>query len=215
MQNVDFTLYATPLSANGRKVLALCDYLNLKPNIKNINVYQGDGQTAEFLAINPQGKIPTLQCGDFVLTESNAILVFIANTLANNADFSGDPLIQATIMQWLFWESSAWQPAVSTILAGVVGHAIVPQYVPKPSDEPDWQNTEFVKCINLLEQALQTHSFIVGDEISIADFSIAGMVTYFTIAGFPFEQYPHFTRWYREIQKLHAWQKTTEELWEK
>jgi len=54
------TLYSTALSANGRKVL-----------------YRGEGRAAEYLAINPAGKIPALVDGDFTLCESNAILQYI------------------------------------------------------------------------------------------------------------------------------------------
>jgi glutathione S-transferase len=61
------TLYTTPLSANGRKVLAVSHHLGLEPEIKLVNVYKGEGRTAEYLSINPSGKIPTLVDGDLVL----------------------------------------------------------------------------------------------------------------------------------------------------
>jgi glutathione S-transferase len=53
-------IYATPLSANGRKVLAVSRELGLNAAIHIVNVYRGEGRTAEYLAINPTGKIPTL-----------------------------------------------------------------------------------------------------------------------------------------------------------
>ena len=59
------TLYITALSANGRKVLAVCRQLELEPEIRDVNVYRGEGRTAEYLAVNPSGKIPTLVDGDF------------------------------------------------------------------------------------------------------------------------------------------------------
>ena len=61
-------IYATTLSANGRKVLAVSRQLGLNPEIHDVNVYRGEGRTAQYLAINPSGKIPTLIDGEFVLS---------------------------------------------------------------------------------------------------------------------------------------------------
>ena len=66
-------IYATTLSANGRKVLSVSRHLGLEPEIHDVNVYRGEGRTPQYLAINPSGKIPTLIDGEFVLSESNAI----------------------------------------------------------------------------------------------------------------------------------------------
>lgn len=57
-------IYATPLSANGRKVLAVSRHLGLNAEIHDVDVYRGEGRTPEYLAINPTGKIPTLAGGD-------------------------------------------------------------------------------------------------------------------------------------------------------
>lgn len=72
-----YTLYTTPLSANGRKVVALSRHLGLDPEIVEVNVYAGMGRTPEFLGRNPWGKVPTLVDGDLTLWESNAILQYI------------------------------------------------------------------------------------------------------------------------------------------
>jgi glutathione S-transferase len=71
-------IYATPLSANGRKVLAVSREFGLQPENHLVNVYRGEGRKPEYLAINPSGKIPTLIEGEFILFESNAILLYLA-----------------------------------------------------------------------------------------------------------------------------------------
>ena len=71
------TLYTTPLSANGRKMLALSRELGLRPQIRRVDVYRGEGRTPEYLAINPSGKIPTLVDGDLTLCESDAIGLYL------------------------------------------------------------------------------------------------------------------------------------------
>jgi len=64
-----------------------------------------------------------------------------------------------------------------------------------------------------LDNSLSASSFLAGDEITIADFAVAGMATYFAVAGFPFEKYPAFSDWYRRIDMQDAWRATREPLW--
>lgn len=213
MSHHHFTLYTTPISANGRKVLAVAEQLQLKPEIKIVNVYQGEGQIAEYLAVNPFGKIPTLVDGDFVLWESNAQCQYMAEALANYELSSQDPKVRADIARWMFWETSHWQPAISTVLAGAVGHALLPNLVPAPSSEPDWHSTPFMACANHINHHLQNNQFLVQNKLSIADFSVAGMMTYFRFGKFPFNRFPHLSRWYETIEKLAAWRNTQDATW--
>jgi glutathione S-transferase len=213
MRQLTFTLYTTPISANGRKVLAVAQQLKLNPEIKIINVYQGDGQKSDYLALNPFGKIPTLVDGDFILWESNAILQYMAEALGDYHLSSRDPKIRADISRWMFWESCHWQPTISTILANAVGHALVPHLVPPPSDHPDWDHPQFMVCAKYLNSHLQERQFLAGNELSIADFSIAGMMTYFRFGDFPFERFPYLSRWYEYIEQLEAWKNTQHPTW--
>src|SRR4051812_35031274 len=100
------TLYATPLSANGRKVLAVCHHLGIEPEIIVTNVYQGEGRAPEYLAINPSGKIPTLIDGDFTLSESNAILQCLSEAHGDFQLWFREPRRRADVSRWLFWEAS-------------------------------------------------------------------------------------------------------------
>ena len=114
-----FTLYTTPLSANGRKVMAASHHLKLQPEVKLINVYKGEGRTPEYLAVNPWGKIPTLVDGELTLWESNAILQYLSEAYGDYKLWSQDPKRRADISRWLFWESAHWQPAFQSLLRAV------------------------------------------------------------------------------------------------
>ncbi len=208
-----FDLYTSPISANGRKVLALTYHLQLNAQIHTINVYNGEGQTPLYLAINPFGKIPTLVDGDFILWESNAILQYIAENFGGEHLYSAQPKIRADISRWLFWESSTWQPAISTVLSSTVGHELVPQYVPAPTSDPYWKEPSFEKCIQFLNLHFRDNTFLVNNTLSIADISVAGMMTYFRFANFPFDQYQNLANWYTQIELLDAWQKTNVSPW--
>jgi glutathione S-transferase len=206
-------IYATPLSANGRKVLAVSRELGLNAEIHIVNVYRGEGRTAEYLAINPTGKIPTLVDGDFTLFESNAILIYLAEGLGKNRLWSTDPKPRGRIAQWLFWESAHWQPSLIALLSEQVGHRLLPQVIPRPGSVPDWNSASLQPLLKRLEIALSADLFLTGAQPTIADFSVAGMCTYFRVAGFPFNQFPAVDRWYAQIEELESWRATESALW--
>src|ERR1700736_2627360 len=173
------TLYTTPLSANGRKVLAVSQQLELQPDIRLVNVYRGEGRTAEYLAVNPSGKIPTLVDGDLTLYESNAILQYVAEAYGDFRLWSRDPKARARIARWLYWESGHWQPVLTALLSPCVGHRLLPDVVPRPAVGPEWDAAELRPLLSVLNGALSASPFLVGEEATIADFAVAGMVTYF------------------------------------
>jgi glutathione S-transferase len=206
-------IYATPLSANGRKVLAVCHELGLSAEIHIVNVYRGEGRTAEYLAINPTGKIPTLVDGDFVLFESNAILIYLAEGYGKSRLWSTDSKARGRIAQWLFWESAHWQPSLSALLSEHVGHRLLPQAIPRPRSAPDWNSASLQPLLKTLQTTLSVDAFLTGSHATIADFSVAGMCTYLRVAGFPFHAFPAISRWYARIEGFDSWRATKVPLW--
>jgi len=206
-------IYATPLSANGRKVLAVSRELGLTAEIHIVNVYRGEGRTAEYLAINPMGKIPTLVDGDFVLFESNAILIYLAEGYGKSRLWSTDSKARGRIAQWLFWESAHWQPSLIALLSEQVGHRLVPEAIARPRSAPDWNSASLQPMLKTLETTLSADAFLTGSHATIADFSVAGMCTYFRVAGFPFHDFPAISRWYARIEAFDSWRATESALW--
>jgi glutathione S-transferase len=206
-------LYTTPLSANGRKVLAVSRQLGVSSEIHLVDVYKGEGRTPAYLAINPSGKIPTMVDGKFVLFESNAILLYLDEAHGGYALSSSNTQARSRVVQWLFWESAHWQPSLSSVLSELVAHSLFPERIPRPRSAPDWSNGTVQPLLNILEAALDTQPFLTGSKMTLADFSVAGMTTYFKTAGFPFREYPAISRWYDRFEKLDAWRSTGVPLW--
>lgn len=206
-------LYATPLSANGRKALAVAHHLGLAPEIHLVDVYRGEGRSAAFLAVNPSGRIPVLVDGDFTLTESNAILQYLCEAHGEDRLWSRDARTRAAISRWLFWEAAHWQPVLTGVLAPFVGHALLPDVVPAPAAAPTWQSESLAPLLATLETQLVAQPFLAGAELTIADFSVAGMMTYFRAARFPFPEWRNLGDWYSRIEALPAWRATEAELW--
>jgi glutathione S-transferase len=206
-------IYATPLSANGRKVLAVCRQLGLSVETHDVNVYRGEGRLPQYLAINPSGKIPTLVDGEFVLSESNAILLYLAEAHGENRLWSSDSKQRGRIAQWLFWESAHWQPTLIAFLSALVGHRLLPERIPRPQHAPDWRSALVQPILNTLETGLSADAYLTGPTPTIADFAVAGMTTYFRAALFPFQRFPKIANWYARIESLESWRGTEAPVW--
>jgi glutathione S-transferase len=207
------SLYTTTLSANGRKPLAVSHHLGLEPRVHLINVYRGEGRAAAYLALNPQGKVPTLVDGDLVLWESNAIIQYLAEAYGDHALWSRDPKRRADLNRWLFWESSHWQPTLTQILRPVVAQRLALGDTGGAPATADWSVPAFQELARLLDVQLLVRPYLGGEHLTLADFSIAGMMTYARIASFPFDAYTGIAAWFERIEALPAWQATQDPLW--
>ena len=206
------TLYTTPLSANGRKPLAVSRHLALTIDVQQVNVYRGEGRATAYLALNPQGKVPTLVDGDVVLWESNAILQYLAEAYGDYVLWSREPKRRADLSRWMFWESAHWQPTLTQVLTPVVAQRLALGDTGL-SVRADWNLPAFQDLARLLDVQLLVRPFVGGEDLTIADFSIAGMMTYARIASFPFDVYTGIAAWYERIEALPAWQATQDPLW--
>lgn len=150
--------------------------------------------------------VPAAVDGDLVLTESNAILQYAADTTTGGDKYYPKDLKQrANVNRWLLWESSAWFPAAYPYLV---------EYVVKPlfKTEPDEQAigdaaTRFTQLAGVLDQQLGKTQYVAGD-LTIADIAIAACMHLHEDMKLPLEDYPNIRRWYANIEKLPAWQQT-------
>lgn len=205
-------LYTTAISANGRKPLALAQHLQLDVEIHLVNVYRGEGRTAEYLKVNPSGKVPALVDDDFVLWESNAILCYLAESHGDFALSSRESRPRADILRWMFWEAAHWQPVLTRILAPRVAQ-ILTSGAASATAPVSWNDPDLTAVLNVLESKLSQDQFMCGDRVSIADFSVAGMTTYFERTRFPGAQFPAISSWLNRMARIPAWASTLVEPW--
>ncbi len=208
-----YTLYTTPLSANGRKVLAVTQHLGIESRVRLVNVYRGEGRSPDYLRVNPSGKIPSLVDDGFVLTESNAILQYISEAYGGARLFSQDARERAEITSWMFWEAAHWQPALTAVLSAFVGHKLLPDAVPAPAEVPAWNDETLRPLLTRVDAHLVDRPFLALGELTIADFSLAGMMTYFRAAEFPFDEFLNLASWYGRLEAFPAWRDTQVDLW--
>jgi glutathione S-transferase len=134
-----------------------------------VNMLAGELHSAAFLKINPAGKLPVLVDGDLVLTESVAIVLYLAEKYREKRLLPTDPAQRATLYKWLMFtatelEQPLWRIARNT--------AIYPEDRRLP-DDVVLAGEDFASMALVLEKHMSGRRFVVGDEVSVADFVLA------------------------------------------
>ncbi|WP_116808952.1 glutathione S-transferase family protein [Steroidobacter cummioxidans] len=135
----------------------------------SIRLMEGAGQTPEYLALNPAGKVPTLVDGDFVLTESVAIVLYLAEKYSHKGLLPTDLKQRAQLNRWmLFAVTELEQP-----LWRIARHLFLyPEHQRLPADI-ELAKDEFRSMAAVLEQHMQGREFLIGDRVSVGDFVTA------------------------------------------
>src|SRR5215467_11998241 len=107
-------LYHNPLSPNVRRVRLTAAVLGVQLEEKRLDFAKGEHKNPEYLALNPNGAVPTLVDGDFVLTESRAIMQYLASTKPESGLLPRDERARADVTRWQFWDSSHFSPQLGT-----------------------------------------------------------------------------------------------------
>lgn len=103
----NLTLYFTSGSPPARATLLLARYLQLDIELKEVNLVEGEQHSDEFVKLNPNRKVPILIDGDFVLTESRAILAYLMNSRKPGSDlYPTDTKLRAIVDQHLYYDAT-------------------------------------------------------------------------------------------------------------
>ena len=108
-------LYMNALSPNVRRVRLTAAVLGLPLEEKTLDLARSEQRSPEYLALNPNGAIPTLVDGDFVLTESRAIMHYLAAKMPEAGLIPRGETARADVMRWQFWDASHFSPQLGTL----------------------------------------------------------------------------------------------------
>jgi glutathione S-transferase len=186
-------VYGMSSSGNCFKIKLLLEQLG-KPYVwEEIDIMQGSTRTKEFLAMNPNGKVPTLEIEPGVfLAESNAILHYIAE---DTAFMPIGKLARARELQWMFFEQYSHEPYIA-----------VARFICKflPADHA--RRSELPRllergnqALSVMEEHLATRTFFVDERYSIADIALFAYTHEADIGGFDLPAYPAVSRWLERV----------------
>jgi glutathione S-transferase len=186
-------VYGMSSSGNCYKIKLLLEQLGQSYVWEELDIMQGSTRTAEFLAMNPNGKVPTLEIEPGVyLAESNAILNYIAE---DSAIIPSGKLTRSQALQWMFFEQYSHEPYIA-----------VARFICKflPADHP--RRAELPRllergnqALGVMEQHLASRSFFVGEKYSIADIALFAYTNEAGAGGFDLASFPAVKRWLARV----------------
>jgi glutathione S-transferase len=200
-------LYAFPPSPNTWKVRAVAAHLGIPLELELVDLLKGASHSPDYLAINPTGRTPALVDGDLKLWESTAIMQYIASKTPNSL-WPNDARIRADIMRWQSWHLAHWSKEGTEPL--VFNRLVKPLLNLGPPDEAAVAKaTEaFHKDAKVLDAHLAKQPYLVGKEITLADFSAAATLFYTKEAALPVGPYARIQEWFGRVSALPAWRET-------
>ncbi|APE30933.1 glutathione S-transferase [Halomonas aestuarii] len=163
------TLYSFPASRSLRVAWTL-EELGLEYECRHVDLGGGEGQTEDFLARHPDGKVPVLMDGELTLFESAAICRYLAERYGTPGELlPADVEARARVDQWLFFiigelEQALWTQAKHKF--ALPGEQRVPAVLPTAA----W---EFQRAIRALERRFDGEGWLVGDHFTLADLLLA------------------------------------------
>ena len=189
-------------STNPRRACAVAKHLDLPVDYVRIDVGKGEHRTPEFLAINPNAKVPALVDGDIKLWESTAIMVYFADRAGS--DLWPKDERQVDVIRWLNWDASQfsrWGGVLhfQNIIKGRFGLG-EPDPVVVEEALSNWNRFAAV-----LDAHLKGRDYMVANTLSIADFGVAAVLPFAKRAKLPIETYPDIRRFHDNLMQLPAW----------
>lgn len=198
-------LYGFPPSPNTWKVRAIAANIGLPLELEFVDLSKP--RSPEYLALNRSGRTPTLVDGDFVLSESAAIMQYIADKKPNTLWPQG-VRERADIMRWQSWQIQHWHKEACEPL--IMQRLVKALLNLGPPDATIVENAieAFNREARLLDQHLGRQPYLVGRAPTVADFAVAAPLFYTSEAGFPLAPYGHVREWFGRVSALPGWRET-------
>ena len=184
-------------SVNVQKVVWCADELGIPYQRVDVGGKFGGNDSAEYLAKNPNGLVPTIEEDDgFVLYESNAIVRYLAAKHAPGALWPADLRGRADVDRWMEWQSTAYTPAM---------WAAFWQLIRTPAEKQDAAAIEASrakseKLSGILDAHLATRSFLAGERFSPADIVVGCAAHRWLNLPLAREERPNLARWYAQMK---------------
>lgn len=198
-------LYLFPPSGRVVGIVALKNYLSLDCELVSIDLGRGDQRAPEYVSLNPNRKIPALEDNGVVLWESNAILFYMACKRQESGVWPSELEGQADVLRWLFWESAHWDAESVGMVAYEKGSKAVLGLGPPDPAFIARGEQNFGRFAAVLNESLKGRTWLVGGRLTIADFSVGGLLPSAERMALPLARFPEICRWYEGLVTLPAW----------
>jgi len=187
-------LYRHPLSGHCHRVELMLSLAALPCELVNVDLKAGAQKQPEFLSLNRLGQVPVLRHGDFILPDSNAIMVYLAEQFPSAASFlPRDARDRAQVQRWLSVAAGALVqgPALARVIR-VFGRPLDPAPAIAAANA----------FLGVLELELGERAFLVGTAPSLADLALYAYTAHAPEGHVSLEPYPRIRAWLARIEAL-------------
>jgi len=187
-------------SSNVQKVMWAIGELGIAYERVDVGMEFGGNDQPTYLALNPNGLIPTIQDDDFVLWESNSIIRYLACRYGSGILEPTDPKTRAQASQWMDWQISTFQPVFTKIFWGLV------RIPPEKRDHTTIAEAKAksIGAAKILDAELSRHTYLAGDTFSIGDIPIGVFMYRFQQLVTECPHLPNLKRWCATIESRPA-----------
>ncbi|MEH2469034.1 glutathione S-transferase [Nitrobacteraceae bacterium AZCC 2161] len=184
-------------SVNVQKVLWCCRELDVAYERIDAGMQYGRNSDADYLAMNPNGRVPTLVDGDFALWESNAIMRYIALTHGQGSTlYPANPRIRAGMERWLDWTLSTLQPVERPLFWGLVRTPPAERDMALMQQAADTAAEQW----RIIDRQLDGRDYLEGQHLSLADIAVGAYARrWLGVEGVSKPALPHLQRWFELI----------------
>jgi glutathione S-transferase len=207
-------LYYHPVSTTCRPIMLLAAEQGIALDLQVVDLFTGEHTQAPYGAINPNHLIPVLEDGAFRLTESSAIMKYLADK-TGSALYPKDLQQRARVNERMDW--------INTQLArefcyGMVYPQIFPNQKRRSPEVQDatlqWGKEQAQGWLKVLDEHIlgPGNNYLCGDSLTIADFFGAAFLTVGEVVGCSFAAYPNVQRWLGRMKALKSWKQVNATL---
>ncbi len=187
-------IHGMSTSGNCHKIRMLLEHLDIPYRWNEVDIMTGGTQTPEFLAMNPNGKVPVVEIApDRYLSESNAVLCHYGE---GTSLLPGDPWVRARCLQWLFFEQYSHEPCIA--VARFICRFLDADH-PRRAELPQLHDRGY-KALAVMEQQLAADDFLVEQHYTVADIALFAYTHRAHEGGYQLGEFPAIRAWLERVQ---------------
>jgi glutathione S-transferase len=198
-------LHGFPMSPNTRRALVALEECGAPYEFVAVDLMTAEHKGEAYRQLNPTARVPTLVDGDFVLWESNAILVYLAERFPERLFGGTTPTERAEVARWMYMNASHLSPSVARIFAHTI-RLPEDQRIPKLVEDG---RADVDRCLGPLDLRLAGREFIES-KFGIADLSIAPTLAVAPLLGIDLTRFANVVTWLGRIKQRTAWKRIYE-----
>ena len=179
-------------SGHAHRALVFAKLAGIAHEAVPVDLAGGAHKTPEFLAMNPNGQIPVLEDGEVIVSDSNAILVYLARTYAPDW-IPSDAVGEANVQRWL--TLAAGEVAFGSCAARLITVFDAPL-------DPEFAALTATKAMQKLENGLEGRNWLVGDRPTIADVANYSYTAHAPEGNVSLDPYPNVRAWLARFEAL-------------